>query len=265
MARKTVAVVDHHFGWIVDVPSTVTVNGVRHEECSYCGLKQNEGASVPLLTHEHSYEKGFCTVCGEAGGYITLGSYEQDNDLENGKEAIEWLVLDVKDGKALVISKYVLDFQLFHAKWENFTWGSCSSRTWLNDTFFNTAFSADEKAKILTSTVDNPANPFFDATDSSPTNDKLFLLSIQEADKYFDSATERLAAPTAYAVDRGVGTDAKLGTSWWWLRTNGVNPWYGTLVARSGLIMSYGTSHNGVNNFTQVDCGIRPAMWITID
>ena len=186
VAQKTVAVVDHHFGWIVDVPSTVTVNGVRHEECSYCGLKQNEGASIPLLTHEHAYDKGVCTVCGEAGGYITFGSYEQDNNLENGKEAIEWLVLDVKDGKALVISKYVLDYQLYHAKWENFTWGSCSSRTWLNDTFFHTAFSADEQAKILTSTVDNPANPFFDATDSSPTNDKLFLLSIQEADKYFD-------------------------------------------------------------------------------
>lgn len=265
VAQKIAPVADHHFGWLVDVPSTVTVHGVRHEECSFCGLKRNEGASIPLLTHEHSYEKGLCTVCGEAGGYITLGSYEQDNDLENGKEAIEWLVLDVKDGKALVVSKYILDFQLFHAKAEDFTWGICSSRTWLNDTFYNTAFSADDKAKILTSTVDNPANPLYNATDSSPTNDKLFLLSMQEVEEYFDSSTERAATPTAYAMDRGVGADEKTGNAWWWLRNNGVYARYAALVARSGLVMGYGTSHNASAHFTQSDCGIRPAMWITLD
>ena len=66
-------------------------------------------------------------------------------------------------------------------------------------------------------------------------------------------------------MERGVGTDVETGNAWWWLRTNGVNPWFEALVARSGLIMGYGTSHNGVNNFTHVDCGIRPAMWITLD
>lgn len=37
---------------------------------------------------------------------ITFGAYEQDNDLTNGKEPIEWIVLDVdkKTNRALVIS-----------------------------------------------------------------------------------------------------------------------------------------------------------------
>ena len=41
--------------------------------------------------------------------YITFGTYEQDNDTSNGAEPIEWEVPDVKGGKALVISKYILD------------------------------------------------------------------------------------------------------------------------------------------------------------
>ena len=45
----------------------------------------------------------------EVGDYITFGLYEQDNDLSNGKENIEWLILELKDEKALVISKYALD------------------------------------------------------------------------------------------------------------------------------------------------------------
>ena len=39
------------------------------------------------------------------GDLITFGTYEQDNNPDNGPEPIEWVVLDVKDHKALVISK----------------------------------------------------------------------------------------------------------------------------------------------------------------
>lgn len=40
------------------------------------------------------------------GSYVKFGSYEQDNDLSNGKEKIEWLVLDLQANEALLISKY---------------------------------------------------------------------------------------------------------------------------------------------------------------
>ena len=40
------------------------------------------------------------------GDIITFGHYEQDNNLDNGAEPIEWIVLDVQDGKALLLSKY---------------------------------------------------------------------------------------------------------------------------------------------------------------
>ena len=43
------------------------------------------------------------------GTTITLGEYEQDNDVSNGPEPIKWIVLDIQDNKALILSKYLLD------------------------------------------------------------------------------------------------------------------------------------------------------------
>lgn len=36
----------------------------------------------------------------KAGTIVSIGNYEQDNDFKNGKEPIEWIVLEVRDGKA---------------------------------------------------------------------------------------------------------------------------------------------------------------------
>ncbi|MBP3696995.1 MAG: hypothetical protein J6J45_05560, partial [Clostridia bacterium] len=68
----------------------------------------------------------------QVGDYITFGSYEQDNDLSNGKEPIEWLVLDKQDGKVLVISKYALDAKPYNDEYVDVTWETCTLRSWLN-------------------------------------------------------------------------------------------------------------------------------------
>ena len=47
------------------------------------------------LEKEHNY---ILTECGEP---ITLGHYEQDNDAENGKEEIEWVVLAKEEDRIL--------------------------------------------------------------------------------------------------------------------------------------------------------------------
>lgn len=41
---------------------------------------------------------------------ISFGRYEQDNNIENGKEPIEWIIMAKKDGKAYLTSKYILDY-----------------------------------------------------------------------------------------------------------------------------------------------------------
>ena len=57
----------------------------------------------------------------EVGSYILFGEYEQDSDESTGKEAIEWLVLDKQDDKMLVISRYGLDGQPYHAEYDKIT------------------------------------------------------------------------------------------------------------------------------------------------
>lgn len=79
----------------------------------------------------------------KVGDSVFFGSYEQDNDKSNGKENIEWLILEVKDGKALLFSKYALDL-LVYSKYSSFdgysSWEDSSLRRWLNDDFVNSAF-----------------------------------------------------------------------------------------------------------------------------
>lgn len=86
---------------------------------------------------------------GEEPETVLFGSYEQDGDAANGKEPIEWLVLARDGDKALLLSKYALDHQSFMPFYEPvtepFTWESCSLRQWLNSTFLNAAFSAEEQ------------------------------------------------------------------------------------------------------------------------
>ena len=73
---------------------------------------------------------------------ILFGHYEQDNDLGNGPEPIEWIVLDTQDGKALLLSKYGLDAVPYNDDNNRaVTRETCTLRTWLNDTFLNAAFT----------------------------------------------------------------------------------------------------------------------------
>ncbi len=97
----------------------------------------------------------------KAGDIILFGSYEQDNNPYNGTEDIEWLVLAKEKDRVLVISRYALDCRPYNAKEQEVTWETCFLHGWLNDTFLNNAFSADEQAMIRTETVTADRNPSY--------------------------------------------------------------------------------------------------------
>ena len=44
---------------------------------------------------------------------VKLGKYEQDNNFDNGKEDIEWIVVEKEGGKALLLSKYIIDLKQY--------------------------------------------------------------------------------------------------------------------------------------------------------
>lgn len=192
------------------------------------------------------------------GDIIVFGTYEQDNNISNGKENIEWLVLAKENNRVFVISDKVLDCQPYHPSWSDVTWETCSLRKWLNNDFINSAFSDDEKVKIPTVTVSADKNPKYNTNPGNATKDKVFLLSIVEAEKYFSSDSARQCSPTDYAVANGA-SESNDNICWWWLRSSGCNQDYAAFVYSNGNIFEDGyyilNSHHAV----------RPAMWITID
>lgn len=195
----------------------------------------------------------------KVGDYIKFGKYEQDNNIANGKEDIEWLVLDKVDGKALVISKYALDCKQYNTSRTNVTWETCSIRSWLNTDFINSAFSNTEKEMISTVTVTADQNSKYSTNPGINTADKVFLLSAIEANKYFNSDTARKCAPTAYAKARGCYADDTNGNCWCWWRSIGEFQDRAVFTNYIGVVYYHG------NRVDREDYGVRPAFWICVD
>jgi hypothetical protein len=209
--------------------------------------KSNEATENVVESEDISYR---------VGDYITFGSYEQDNNFDNGAEEIEWLILDIQDGKALVISKYALHAKTYNT-YRDTTWEECALRNWLNNHFMNTAFSADEQQKIQFTTVVAEDNEEYGTEAGNDTQDKIFLLSIEEVNEYFDSDSARECKATEYAVANGVCKNNS-GGCWWWLRSPGDAQNEAASVFGDGVVYVDGYRVSIDYN------AVRPAMWIEI-
>lgn len=173
------------------------------------------------------------------GSYVTFGSYEQDGNHSNGQEPIEWLVLDVlNDGSALLISEYALDCVPYNENNSSVTWETCTLRDWLNNEFFNSAFSPDEQQRIQERTLSNSNNGYYGTGGGKGTRDKVFCLSIDEVRKYFSDDNDRECKPTDYTATKN--TLIYKGICWWWLRSPGNNNFSAAAVTYHGAISSYG-------------------------
>lgn len=192
------------------------------------------------------------------GDTYRFGSYEQDNNISNGQEDIEWLVLAKEGTKILVISKEALDCKPYNTSYTDVTWETCTLRKWLNNGFINAAFSADERTMIPTVTVSADKNPDYSTNPGNATQDQVFLLSITEANKYFSSGSARQCKPTDYAVANGAGENDS-GNCWWWLRSPGYCRDDAALVGNVGDVDERGYIVIG-------DYGaVRPALWIDLN
>lgn len=192
------------------------------------------------------------------GGTYVFGAYEQDNQSFTGKEDIEWIVLDVKDGSALLISKYALDCRAYHSFHAGPAWEDCELRSWLNNEFVNDAFTREQQMRILTTTVTADKNPSYETDPGNDTEDKVFLLSIDEVNKYMPLSGDRMCKATEYAIANGAYTRDG-GNYMWWLRTPGHNRGCAAFVDYNCEIAEKG---GGVHF---VSFSIRPALWIDLE
>lgn len=205
------------------------------------------------------------------GNYVTFGEYPQTTAGED-MTPIEWLVLARDGNKALLISRYGLDAQRYNKDTTSVTWETCTLRTWLNGTFYNKAFSSAEQAAILTTNVDNSKNQCYSGWSTNGwknTQDKVFLLSYAEANKYFgvtyynSSNTKSRVAPTAYAIAHGAWTSSSdktadsVNAGWWWLRSPGSDQRSAAYVFADGSLDDLSVGSDSAS--------VRPALWVNIE
>ena len=205
----------------------------------------------------------------KVGNTIFFGSYEQDNDLSNGKEDIEWIVLAQEGNKRLLLSKYVLDLQQYDTNITDLTWEHSTIRTWLNNTFFQEAFTLEEQGSVLTEELDNSEGQskgtwklsedkdahYWSTGGENNTRDQIFLLSCIEVEKYIDQDALMLCEATPYVQSFFKNYYGSCG---WYLRSpnDEFDGWPNHVSGMGGI---------GIGPSSYEQSGIRPALWLSLE
>ena len=192
------------------------------------------------------------------GEILTFGRYEQDNDLSNGPEPIEWQVLAVEKDRALLISRFGLDAKPYNEEKTDVTWETCTLRKWLNGTFYVNAFSSEEKLQIREVTNQNPDNPVRETMGGKATKDRIFLLSIDEVKTYFRNDAARICQPTVNVKANGALVKKNSGNTIWWLRSPGDTCVSAAIIRTGGFVDAFGSIVDGTGVV------VRPALWLNL-
>uniref|UniRef100_UPI00386F2BD4 DUF6273 domain-containing protein n=1 Tax=Succinimonas sp. TaxID=1936151 RepID=UPI00386F2BD4 len=185
------------------------------------------------------------------GSYVKFGSYPQE---DQAPAPIEWLVLEAKGNEALLISRHALDCRKYHENYRDITWEQCDLRRWLNNDFLKAAFSAEEQKRIKVTHLENECNPKYRISAGNPTDDRIFCLSLAEAERYFKNDGDRQCRSTGRARNQGASVDNGNGCCIWWLRTPGNDRYYASFVKSGGALYLNGCNVDFANY------AVRPAL-----
>lgn len=223
---------------------------------------------------------------------VMLGRYP----VSAGRTApLTWFVLERRGNDVLLISSQIIDGRQYHHQVDDITWAQSDLRTWLNGEFLETAFSARERERLIARTrVQNSANKDYPGTiGGDNTVDQVFLLSMEEAQRYYikgtpwresggnlsgdDSIIPNITIPiyyyhadksamgycTLYAkskelVDNIVVGSTSVSVASWWLRTPGCCNLTAAFAGYDGYLVPTGYNVDYI-------CGVRPAMWLHLE
>ena len=187
--------------------------------------------------------------------YLTLGAFPQT--AEGERLPILWRVLAVEDGKALILSEYILEARPLHGDYKEYA----NKPTNKKYPGFNGDFTQTDMAEYLNGEFTaNFASTELTILAEDETYGKFFLLSgddLKNAKYGFTSNESRKAWGTEYALANGLFKYmANRGShSPYWTRTQSTSNTQGARCIKSKGELGY------INVITE-DEGMRPACWL---
>lgn len=191
-------------------------------------------------------------------------------------EKIKWRVLQNDGSTLFVIADKGLDCKNYNEEKGSVIWEGSTLREWLNSSFYHTAFRGEEQEMVVGQSVANGGNPEYGTEGGGNTEDKVYLLSMEEmtdpsygfcGDGRMDSVSRRME-PSDYARARGAFlSSGEYPGCWWWLRSSGYDTTYTVSVSDSGYVFGYGmnasTSSNAVVPTVHID--LTSGVWSLVD
>lgn len=121
-------------------------------------------------------------------------------------EPIKWRILERQENKLLLLSEVILDSHNFD--WDSNNYEQSDIRVWLNDEFYNSAFTEKEQALICTKALANGDSTIYD---------NVFLLSSSDMlnndygfnNHMLSQDTNRVKLTTSYSRAKGVSIRAQ--------------------------------------------------------
>lgn len=190
-----------------------------------------------------------------AGDTIWFGSWHTAAD---GTPAeLEWRVLERDDDKLFLLCRDIIDCRQFGSAGY---WNQSELRTWLNEEFINSAFSAQEQQRISLTKVTFTSTRYNSDTHSQEittlqSEDKIYLLSDNEIHRY--DLEQEQSDYTEYGAVQYVShntADQHSDEDCWWLRDR----------KTSGVEVKYCDDYFATTAFHREYHGVRPVMWIEV-
>lgn len=243
------------------------------------------GSGVTMPRKARAADHGLKNPTTDSNGVTTwdcvyFGNYYQSDATGTTKDPIKWRVLSVDGDDAFLLADQNLDARQYNTSFRNnFTWESCTLRSWLNgydassnventdyssDNFIDTAFTVAEQSAILRTDVINEDNPYYGTEGGNDTTDQVYLLSIAEVSNAsygfkstFDISKTRVSTNTAYTAGKS-GMNSVGVSDWWWLRSPGYFSYSG-----ASFVDWYGYGYYDYR-VSDRDVAVRPALHLNL-
>lgn len=199
---------------------------------------------------------------------IIFGNYWQEDTNDDGeintndeKKPIRWRVLSVEGDDAFLMADQAIESRPFDEEGSAVTWEKCSLRKWLNEDFIKEAFTEEEQAAIMETTVVNKDNEEYNTEAGADTQDKIYLLSIDEAaDTQYgfeesDKAAFHRTSPAREVAQTMYSSEA-YNAFFWWLRSPG----------KENCVSNVGMAGDGDSEgtFAQTYGAVRPVLHLKL-